>query len=464
MIVSSPSMAQKLELFPGVPEDIAGMIRDGSYEKAKEALLGKAETVEEPLSTTLRFQAECLDRIRLDFRQAEEEVLSEVAKTKPDVTTEDLARWREEGSLWYRVIDGENLYFNRAVRNLYRLDPSLKKKVPTGNLDGTSYVSHLRDVMEAGKDSSSPYVLPIRLQIEYTIKVKPGFVPEGEIIRCWAPYPRECDTQCDVKLIHTDPEVQRIAPANQTQRSLYFEQPAAGDGQPTVFRMVYEYTVSGYYEEIDPNKIEPYDTESELYRTFTESRDPHLIMTPEILATAKEIVQDETNSYIKAKKIFDWMQQNITYTSMLEYSTVPNHSAWCLKYKQGDCGTQALLFVALCRAAGVPARWQSGWTVEPGNVGMHDWAEFYVEPYGWLRSDPSRGYVATDDPVLREFQFGNFDHFRMIVNGDYGRQFDPPKNHFRSEPIDFQRGELEWRGGNLYFNTWSYRMTSEEVK
>jgi len=429
---------------------------------AKEALLEKAIVVEEPLSTTLRFQAECLDRIRLDFMQTEEEVLEAVRERKPDVSAEDLARWRENGSLWYRVIEGKNMYFNRAVRNLYRLEPSLKSGL-TGTLDGTSYVASLRDVLAAGKDSNSPYVLPIQLQIEYKITVKPDIVPPGEIIRCWAPYPRECDTQSDIRLIFTDPEVNHIAPADQPQRSLYFEQPAAPAGQPTVFRMVYGYTVSGYYQKIDPAKIEPYDMKSELYKTYTAERD-HLLFTPEILATAKEIVQDETNPYLKAKKIFDWMQQNITYTSMLEYATVPNHSAWCLKYKQGDCGTQALLFIALCRAVGVPARWQSGWSVEPGNIDMHDWAEFYVEPYGWLRSDPSRGYVNTDDPDLREFHFGNFDHFRMIVNGDYGQPFDPPKKDFRSEPVDFQRGELEWSGGNLYFNTWSYRMTSEEVK
>jgi hypothetical protein len=30
--------------------------------------------------------------------------------------------------------------------------------------------------------------------------------------------------------------------------------------------------------------------------------------------------------------------------------------------------------------------------------------------------------------------------------------------HFRSEPYDFQRGEVEWEGGNLYFDKWDYTM------
>lgn len=28
----------------------------------------------------------------------------------------------------------------------------------------------------------------------------------------------------------------------------------------------------------------------------------------------------------------------------------------------------------------------------------------------------------------------------------------------RSEPYDFQRGEVKWNGGNLYFDQWSWRI------
>jgi hypothetical protein len=32
----------------------------------------------------------------------------------------------------------------------------------------------------------------------------------------------------------------------------------------------------------------------------------------------------------------------------------------------------------------------------------------------------------------------------------------PEKQYLRSEPNDFQRGEVEWIGGNLYFDKWDY--------
>ena len=134
-------------------------------------------------------------------------------------------------------------------------------------------------------------------------------------------------------------------------------------------------------------------------------------------------------------------------------------SQYCFDNMRGDCGIQGLLFTALCRIAGVPARWQSGWILS----NMHDWAQFYVEPYGWLWADPSM-CIMDEDPEIRWFLFGNIDNTRLSANNDDGMEFDPPKWHFRSEPVDFQRGEVEWRGGNLYFGQWSYSMKRETIE
>ena len=44
------------------------------------------------------------------------------------------------------------------------------------------------------------------------------------------------------------------------------------------------------------------------------------------------------------------------------------------------------------------------------------------------------------------------------MNSDFGRPLVPPKDDFRSETVDFQRGEVECEGKNLYFDKWSYKM------
>ena len=54
------------------------------------------------------------------------------------------------------------------------------------------------------------------------------------------------------------------------------------------------------------------------------------------------------------------------------------------------------------------------------------------------------------------FYLGGLDAYRIAFNDDYSQPFVPPKQHFRSETVDLQRGEVEWRGGNLYFDQWDY--------
>ena len=64
--------------------------------------------------------------------------------------------------------------------------------------------------------------------------------------------------------------------------------------------------------------------------------------------------------------------------------------------------------------------------------------------------------VDAGDPQLDMFYLGGLDAYRIAFNDDYSQPFAPPKQHFRSETVDLQRGEVEWRGGNLYFDKWDY--------
>lgn len=58
-----------------------------------------------------------------------------------------------------------------------------------------------------------------------------------------------------------------------------------------------------------------------------------------------------------------------------------------LRSGKGECGDLGALFVATCRAAGVPARTVSGFCY--GNDQWHVWAEFQVPGLGWVPVDPA---------------------------------------------------------------------------
>jgi hypothetical protein len=65
---------------------------------------------------------------------------------------------------------------------------------------------------------------------------------------------------------------------------------------------------------------------------------------------------------------------------------------------------------------------------------------------------------------LHDFYFGGLDYYRMAANCDHSMTLDPPKKSMRSDDVDFQRGELEWEGGNIYFDNFSYKLDVQELK
>jgi transglutaminase-like putative cysteine protease len=70
-----------------------------------------------------------------------------------------------------------------------------------------------------------------------------------------------------------------------------------------------------------------------------------------------------------------------------------SHGAvWALQKKVGDCTEFADLFVALCRANDVPARFCEGYLIHDiprGDTPKHDWAEAYLDGCGWVPFDPA---------------------------------------------------------------------------
>jgi transglutaminase-like putative cysteine protease len=197
------------------------------------------------------------------------------------------------------------------------------------------------------------------------------------------------------------------------------------------------------------------------------------MFTPQMRALSEQIAGGETNQYLKVKKFYDRIAGQIKYSYAIEYSTIRNISEYCRTKGYGDCGQEAFLFITLCRLNGIPARWQTGWNTCPGAIGIHDWCEIYLEPYGWMPVDPYMGifamqYTTTLTPEqrkeVRDFYFGGLDWFRMSANSDHSQPLTPPKRSPRSDDVDFQRGELEWGDHNIYFDKYSYELVWKPVK
>lgn len=418
----------------------------------------------QPADGKYSWEADLHHRLLTDFSKTRDQVKEYIRKYIPDVTDRQMDEWEKTGELECRVIDGEKRYFNNAAPNLFRINKAcaaLKAKRDTPGRDGDQKVrsDNTRAIMKQASRAKGRLGDPKHFRIRYTVTVKPDVVPAGETVRCWLPMPRtDVMRQQNVKLLSTSqPEYQR-SPMTYAHSTVYMEKKAEA-GKPTVFSEEFEFDAYGAWFDLDTANVKAYDTTTPLYKTYTSERDQHIVFTPQIRALAERLTAGATTPLAKARRIFKWIDENFPWASAREYSTIENIPEYVLANKHGDCGQVTLLFLTLCRSIGIPGYFQSGFMLHPGDENLHDWGEIYIQDLGWVPVDMSFGIPAYAKNEKETFFFlGGIDSFRMVVNNDFGCPLYPAKQYPRSETVDFQRGEVEWAGGNLYFDKWKWNL------
>uniref|UniRef100_UPI0032166703 transglutaminase-like domain-containing protein n=1 Tax=uncultured Draconibacterium sp. TaxID=1573823 RepID=UPI0032166703 len=446
-------------------QDVEQLIKQGEFNKATKLLEQKIEkNTGEPKETFL-IQLETINRIRKEFPYTRMDIKKHLKKYYPGLSEARLDEWEEARQLEMRIIDGEKRYFNRSVSNLFRLNAEARKVKESVDGDGYSGVTDFQESIiplyfQKEFITGEPFNLQ-RIKVNYTIRLKPNQVPAGEIVRCWLPYPRTGLARLPkVEFLNSEPKDAIIAPEEALQRTVYMEKKAINN-EETAFSVSYIFEAAAQWFDVKPEQVQLYDKSSELYKKYTSERLPHIIFSEEVTNQARKIVGEETNPVKQVELLFYWIDQNIPWAGALEYSTMECIPEYVLENRHGDCGMKTFLFMSMARSLGIPCKWQSGWYLLPQEKNLHDWAEVYIEGIGWVPVDQSFGLIDSPDKRVKEFYLNGMDNYRLVVNDDYAQDLYPPKKHYRSEPYDFQRGELEWDGGNLYFDQWSYNMQVE---
>jgi transglutaminase-like putative cysteine protease len=441
---------------------------------------GASNVLNQALATTpsssqreqIAFELDRMYRIDLDFPMSEADLYAALQQSVSGLTTNEFAQWLGEGRFDSRVIDGRRWFMRASVSNLYFRYPGLDPRRQDGGDKSTGerlLLDYSRAIKQAALRQGTPYVLPMRFDITMTVTVDADAAPAGQIVRAWLPIPRVYPYQGYFEVVTSTPTVKEIAPEDSSIRSAYFEQPAVA-GQPTVFSLNYRYTHYGVWFDIDPKKVMPATNAPALAPYLREA--PHVVFTPEMRALSRQIVGDEKNPAIIAKRIYDWIGSNTFYSYSIEYSTIRNISDYCRLRSYGDCGQEAMLFITLCRLNGIPARWQSGWHTFTGFMTIHDWAEMYLAPYGWMPVDPymsvmtshyGKSLTPAERHEIHDFYFGGLDQWRIAANCDHSQLLTPPKNTYRADNVDFQRGEVESGNQNIYFDKREYNLVAQEI-
>ncbi len=116
---------------------------------------------------------------------------------------------------------------------------------------------------------------------------------------------------------------------------------------------------------------------------------------PAVISACEAALQGETNPWLMAERIFEWVQSNIEYRTDSHWAPVPD----VIERGTGSCSEFTFTFIALCRASGIPARWcgalaRGGPARGPGpyrDNTHHRWAEVYLPRIGWTPCDVAGG-------------------------------------------------------------------------
>ena len=283
--------------------------------------------------------------------------------------------------------------------------------------------------------SVSVYTNPQTYRITRTLTMR-NETAHIDRIKVWMPMVVEWDSQRNIVTEGTTPSSNNIWTDSQYGSGLLFwefrGEPDRGSSLSITDQFVYTCYEVNY--DIDIDKIGTYDKHGTEYVLFTRSGKYLEANDPDIVETAKELVGDEANAYAAAHSIYDWVIDHMTYQLVGGLKG----AKFAYENGYGECGDYSALFVALCRAGGIPARPVIGRWATSTAGDWHVWAEFYLPGYGWIPVDPT---IADSTGKLLD-NFGHLDNGRFILNKTYNIVLHP-EPHFLDSEVGFLQ-ILEW--------------------
>ncbi len=197
---------------------------------------------------------------------------------------------------------------------------------------------------------------------------------------------------------------------------------------------------------VDPTQAKPLsDADRARFAPYL-AANANVVIDDEIRQLTKQIVGEESNPVLAARKLYDWVLDNVDYwvkDPKNKKASPVGSTTYCLTFRTGNCTDFESLWTSLARASGLPTRIVYGSFFKPDLNGndidqsYHCWATFYAPGIGWIPHDVAVAdlyagefNVTPDnevlmrrttadgtfgvDPAKVEYYFGNLDERRMV--------------------------------------------------
>lgn len=423
-----------------LPEDLVKLKWGGDYERLIRVIDRRLsdETLPEALKKRLQLERILASRIPSQYPYSYEEALALLRKNIRDFKDEELETLWEENTADWIYINGRVRFHELFFDNLMKTRDDYGARFLGTLEDNEKNASLLRENVRLMEEHGGR-TIHMRLLTRLSLTPEAEKACIGKTVHVYMPLPVGYAQVRNLRLLGfegTAGEPVSVDNGSYPQRTARFETVIRGG---EVWQTEFEFDNETVFRNPDPSQVL-----SSQPSFYTGEEAPHIRFTPYLRELTRSVTEGEENPLLAAEKIYRFITSQVKYSFVRSYSTVEDIPEFTAANRKGDCGFQALLFITMCRIAGIPARWQSGLYATPLTVGSHDWAQYYVAPFGWLSADCSFGGSAfrQGDEKRRAYYGANLDPYRIPYASQFMHSFSREEEGLRDDPYDNQSGEV----------------------
>ena len=279
--------------------------------------------------------------------------------------------------------------------------------------------------------SASPRTNAPSRNFEFTYLTTIPALPAGsKISRIWIPVPQSDSYQTiDQLKIETRFAYTRHRDPEYGNEYLYLEVPSAKATKPAEVRVSFHVARLEHRVALDAHVLKAQSlgvVQPDLQRFLQpDRRVPLQGIIADLSAQETHGIEDPL---AKARAIYNYVIATMRYDKS-GTGWGNGDAIWACTAKRGNCTDFHSLFIGMMRAAGIPARFEIGFPLPADQhdgaiLGYHCWAEFYVEPYGWIPVDASEAWK---HPEQKDYFFGAHDDNRVLFTAGRDIRLDPPQ-------------------------------------
>ena len=262
---------------------------------------------------------------------------------------------------------------------------------------------------------------PFDVRIRYSVKVK-NVGSSTMNLETFLAVPFESLHQSLNKPVEFEPTPDEFFTDRWGQEIAHFEETLIPD-QENLYQWETEATTYDLRYYLFPDSVGGHDEiPQEIIDDYTEDGDKYKITDPVIINAVNEALNGESDYYWMIRNLHDYVISHIYYKMDGTWDDAPT----VLSQGHGSCSEYSYLFIALCRAAGIPARYEAGGHLRGdlpyADSDGHRWQQVYFPNYGWVPIDCT--WDDKEYPANQARYFGALSTEVFVTTlgggGDYG--------------------------------------------